>query len=139
PARLTLNFPFFHLPPPPVYPGHIPPGYDGVEPTGGILTNVPILLVLPGVVPFLLAGRLRLASLLAATAGALTAIAGAIILALSFTFWGTTMRYEMDFTSLLLVAALALWFAAVAALRKRALRRVLAVGGSALVAWGALV
>ena len=139
PARLNLNFPFFHLPPPPAYPGHVPAGYDGVEVTGGVLSNVPILVVLPTAVPYLLAGRLRLPSRLAGIAGTLVGIAGAIILVLSFTFWGTTERYEMDFTSLLLVAALVLWFAALAALRKRALRRLLAVGGAVLVAWGALI
>jgi hypothetical protein len=44
----------------------------------------------------------------------------------------------MDFASLFVLAALLVWLAAVAATRER-LRRFLAVGGTALIAYGALV
>ena len=138
PARLTLNFPYFQLPPPPAYPGHVPAGYDGVEVTGGLLPNVPILIFLLGVLPFVLSGRLRLPTGLSGIAGALVLLGGALVLVLSFAFWGTTMRYEMDFASLFVLAALLVWLAAVAATRQR-LRRFLAVGGTALIAYGALV
>jgi hypothetical protein len=140
PARLNLNFPFFHLPPPPAYPGHVPAGYDGVEVTGGLFPNVPILLVLPAVVPFVFARRLKLPSGLGAIVGTLTLIGAAIVLALSFAFWGTTMRYEMDFLALLLLAALLVWLAAVSAVGKsRSVRRLFSVGGAVLVGYGALV
>jgi hypothetical protein len=138
PARLTLDFPYFQLPPPPAYPGRVPAGYDGVEVTGGLLPNVPILLFLLGAVPFVLTRRLRLPTGLGEIAAVLICLGGALILVLSFAFWGTTMRYEMDFTTLLLLAALLVWLAAVAATR-RPLRRVFAVGGVVLVAYGALV
>jgi hypothetical protein len=138
PARLTLDFPYFQLPPPPFYPGHVPAGYDGVEVTGGLLTNVPILIFLLGAVPFVLSRRLRLPTGLGGIATAFVLVGGALVLVLSFAFWGTTMRYEMDFASLFLLAALLVWLAAVAATRQP-LRRVLAVGGTALVAYGALV
>src|SRR5262245_19519399 len=138
PARLTLDFPYFQLPPPPAYPGHVPAGYDGVEVTGGLLTNIPILLFLLGAVPFVLTRRLRLPAGLGETALVLAVLGGALILVLSFAFWGTTMRYEMDFASLLVLAALLVWLAAVAATR-RPLRRVLTVGGVVLIAYGALV
>jgi hypothetical protein len=137
PARLKLDFPYLQLPPPPAFP-HVPAGYDGVEATGGLLPNVPILLVLLGAVPFVLMRRLRLPSGLGEIAGALVAVGGALILVLSFALWGTTMRYEMDFTSLLVLAALLVWLAAVAATRKP-LRRALKVGGVVLIAYGALV
>jgi hypothetical protein len=138
PARLTLDFPYFRLPPPPAYPGHVPAGYDGVEVTGGLLPNMPILVFLLGAVPFVLTRRLRLPSGLGEIAALLVCLGGALILALSFAFWGTTMRYEMDFTSLILLAALLVWLAAFAA-TKRLMRRVVAVGGVVLVAYGALV
>jgi hypothetical protein len=138
PVRLTLDFPYFQLPPPPTYPRHVPAGYDGVEVTGGLLTNVPILLFLLGAVPFVVAGRLRLPTGLGGISGALVLLGGALILVLSFAFWGTTMRYEMDFASLFLLAALLVWLAAVAATRPP-VRRILAVGGTALIAYGALV
>jgi hypothetical protein len=138
PARLTLDFPYFQLPPPPAYPGHVPAGYDGVEVTGGLLTNMPILLVLLGAVPFVLTRRLRLPSGVGEVAGALVLLGGALILVLSFAFWGTTMRYEMDFATLILLAALLVWLAAVAATRQP-IRRVLAIGGTALIAYGAVV
>ena len=137
PARLTLDFPYVQLPPPPAFP-HVPAGYDGVEATGGLLPNVPILLFLLGAVPFVLTRRLRLPPGLGEMAGALVVVGGALILVLSFALWGTTMRYEMDFTSLLVLATLLLWLAAVAATRKP-LRRVLTVGGVVLIAYGALV
>jgi hypothetical protein len=138
PARPKLDFPYFQLPPPPAYPGHVPAGYDGVEVTGGLLTNVPILIFLVGAVPFVLARRLRLPTGLGGIAGAFALLGGALVLVLSFAFWGTTMRYEMDFSTLFLIAALLVWLAAVAATRQP-LRRVLAVGGTALIAYGALV
>ena len=88
PARLTLDFPYVQLPPPPAFP-HVPAGYDGVEATGGLLPNVPILLFLLGAVPFVLTRRLRLPSGLGEMAGALVVVGGALILVLSFALWGT--------------------------------------------------
>ena len=99
---------------------------------------MPIMIFLLGAVPFVLSRRLRLPTGLGGIAGALVFLGGALVLVLSFAFWGTTMRYEMDFASLFLLAALLVWLAAVAATR-RPVRRVLAVGGTSLIAYGALV
>jgi hypothetical protein len=81
---------------------------------------------------------LRLPAGLGEVAGALVVLGGALVLVLSFAVWGTTMRYEMDFATLLLLAALLVWLAAVTATRQP-IRRVLAIGGTALIAYGAVV
>jgi hypothetical protein len=106
PARLSVEFPFFRLAP--SYPWALPEGFLGPEPVAGILTNIPfldILLLSPLYLlwrpqpprPYLnwvVACFIVLALALAAFVSALSA----------------TMRYVMDFVSLLLAAAILLWF-----------------------------
>jgi hypothetical protein len=138
PVRASLLFPYLFLPPPPGYPGSLPAGYDSVEVTGGILTNVPLVLTLVAL-PFLWRKNDRMRE----PRWVITAMAAmgiATVLLLSFTLWGTTMRYEVDFTSLLLVPALLVWFALAKASRASGRwYRLVAIGGSVLVLYGAIV
>jgi hypothetical protein len=139
PVRWAVAFPYAHLAPPPFYPGSVPKQYDGVELVGGVLANMPILLLLAAL-PFALrrsSGRSR--ELLTVAAG--LGVAGLMIVVLvSWTLWGATMRYEMDFSALLLVPALLTWYVLAARTReRRARRRTLAVLAGVAVLYGALV
>lgn len=128
--HLSLGFPYVFAPPgPQSYPGELPAGYDGIEPTIGLLVAAPIVLLLAGAWWALRAQRALRAIVIS------FAVAGLAIMALvSFTLWGVTMRYEVDFAGLLLIGALLTWFA----LAPRA-GRVLPVAGVAAIAWGAFV
>jgi hypothetical protein len=126
PPRLSIVFPFVRLAPPPFYPGHVPADYDGVEPTGGLLVLAPILLVLL-VAPF----RRRLEGELRAVLLTFVGIAVGLVVIASIAFWGTTMRYEVDFASLLLLGALTVW------LRSRA--RWATIVGVAAIAWASVL
>lgn len=134
-AHITAAFPFFHLPPPPIsYPSGLPSSYDGLEPVGGILSNVPIALL-----AFFswLAFRAREDRILRRLAATLALLGAAMILLLSYTLWGATMRYEVDFASLLLIPAVLTWFAFARA-TSRPLRRLVKTAGAAAIAWGVL-
>jgi hypothetical protein len=138
PVRASLLFPYLFLPPPPDYPGSLPSGYDGVEITGGILPNAPIVLMLVAL-PFLWRRNEHMNDLRWLIAG-IAVLGIAIVLLLSFTLWGTSMRYEVDFASLLLVPALLAWFALARTWRSSRRRyRFVAVLGSVLVLYGAIV
>jgi glycopeptide antibiotics resistance protein len=127
--RLTLAFPFIHLPPQPEsYPFTAPAEYTGVEMVGGLLLTMPFV-VFAAVAPAVLRGTARRAAL------GLVAIGLLIIVMVSFALWGATMRYEVDFASVLLIAAALGWFASAARLSGLR-RRVLAGGGVLLIAWG---
>ncbi|MDX6714441.1 MAG: hypothetical protein QOH30_999 [Baekduia sp.] len=129
--HLTLGFPFVHLVPPPwSYPFTAPKQYDAIESIGGLLFLVPFTLM-AFAVPFVLRAAVRRAAL------AMVAAAVAIILMTSFALWGATMRYEVDFASLLIVAAALGWIAWALSLRGRG-RRLVAWGGAVLIAWGVL-
>jgi hypothetical protein len=57
------------------------------------------------------------------------------MLVVSFALWGSTMRYEVDFASVLIIAAVLTW--TVWAARLTGVRRRLVTGGGALlIAWG---
>jgi hypothetical protein len=103
--RLSLQFPYVFLGPPPVYPGHLPAGYVG-EPTGGILPMIPLVLLLAAV-PFWRRDRPELARLV------LAGVAGAVfvLLFLVLRFPSATQRYELDFLPALLLGALLSWLA----------------------------
>lgn len=140
PARLSLDFPYFHLPPPPGYPGDVPSGYDGVEITGGLLPTLPIVLFLLPLAALAAGRRLPLGREVAGVIAGLALVGAAIVLTLSWALWGTTMRYEMDFASFLLLAALLAWLALLWHRRASSTgHRLLAAAGTVLVAWGALV
>jgi hypothetical protein len=138
PPRATILFPFVSLAPPPLsYPGSLPELYaQHVEATGGLLPMAPIVVFL-GALPWL--WRRRPASL-ERFSPALLMLAGAgmgCALALSYVFFSTTERYEVDFVTLLLIGALAGWFALsheTAGWRRRLVR----VGGGWLAAWSCI-
>ena len=99
PVRLTPAFPFVMLPPPAFYPGVIPNAYSP-EIVGGVLTVVPILVVLLAAT-FVL--RRQLADL-GRIVLVLVVVSVALMGAISFAVPGGTMRYEADFASLLVLA-----------------------------------
>jgi hypothetical protein len=128
PPTLTLGFPFINLPSQPAsYPFTAPLHYDGLEPVGGLLPTTPFI-VFALLAPAVLRGTARRVALGLIAVGLLT------IVAVSFALWGATMRYEVDFASILLIAA-ALgwvgWAARLSGLR----RRLLAAAGMLLITW----
>jgi hypothetical protein len=133
PPRLTVDFPFVKLPPPPGYPGTLPAGYNSIEPTGGILPSLPIVLFCGG----LFALRRRHGE--AALVGGALAVGGLLTTAVvAWALFGVSQRYEMDFAPLLLVAALLAWLVLRAAAAPRR-RRVLDVLAVVAVAWGSAI
>jgi hypothetical protein len=138
PARHDINFPFFHILPPPSYPGTLPVGYDGVEPTGGVLTNVPITLL--ALVALAVPWHRRIG--LPRELGRFLAVGVALMLVLvvfvSILFWGTTERYEVDFAWMLALTGVLVWLALANTLRSApGARRTVQVAGVALIGWSA--
>jgi hypothetical protein len=137
PPRPTILFPFLALAPPPLtYPLSASAGNPTREITGGLFAMTP-LLVFAFALPWL---RLRRPRALGALANPLLIAAGAglfVLLFLSFEFFGSTERYEVDFAGVFLLAALAAWFALSAGApgpRRKAIR----VIGGVLAVWGCL-
>lgn len=136
--RISALFPFVVLRPPPIsYPGTLSALYvKQLEATGGMLPMAPIavfVLALPWIWrrrPAWL-GRLSLPLLALAGAGI------ACMLFLAYVFFSTTERYEVDFTTLLLLGAVAGWLALSSHARGWRRRSVRIVGGL-LAAWGCL-
>lgn len=126
PLRAMVTFPFLRLAPPLYYPGHAPADYDGVEPVAGVFVLAPLALVLL-VVPF----RRRLDGELRAVLLTLLGISAGLVFVASIAFWGTTMRYEVDFAAPLLLGALTVWL--------RAGRRWMVVAGAVAIAWTSVV
>jgi hypothetical protein len=138
PPRLGALFPFISLAPPPVsYPLSLPAHYSPTpEITGGLLPMTPILIFLAAL-PWI---RRRRPALLATLTTPLLLLAGAGLAALvfvSYEFFGSTERYEVDFSTLLLFGALAAWLALSCELRGRG-RRAVRLGGALLAVWGCL-
>ncbi len=134
-AHLTAGFPFFFLPPPPAsYPFGLPRQWEGLEEVGGLI-NLPIVLALLAA-PLALRGHPDRRVLRAALAAALLIGAGVLLL-VTFTIPGATMRYVVDFATFFLLPALAVWLVL---LRRWEgwRRRAVAVAGGAAIAWGAL-
>ena len=132
PVRLTPAFPFVMLPPPAFYPGVIPNAYSP-EIVGGVLTVVPILVVLLAAT-FVL--RRQLADL-GRIVLVLVVVSVALMGAISFAVPGGTMRYEADFASLLVLAASTTWLAWQPA--KPLIRRLVTGIGALLILIGALI
>jgi hypothetical protein len=138
PPRAKILFPFLVLAPPPIsYPGSLPSLYtEELEPTGGLLPMAPIVVFLAAL-PWIWRrrssslDRLSLPFLVLAGAGV------ACMLFLSYTFFATTERYEVDFTTLLLLGALASWLALSRDARGWP-RRLARLGGGLLATWGCL-
>jgi hypothetical protein len=127
--HLTLGFPFIYLAPPPAsYPFTAPLHYDGVEVVGGLLPSAPFV-VFAMAIPAVLRGTARRVAL------GVLAVGLFIILLTTFALGGATMRYEVDFASVLLIAA-ALGWVGLAVRLSGLRRRLLAGGGVLLIAWG---
>jgi hypothetical protein len=134
--RISALFPFLILSPPPAfYPGTLPSFYAS-EITSGLLTMTPILIFLP-VLPWIWRRRRGLLGHLGSPLLLLMGSASGILVGLTYTFFATTQRYEVDFTTLFLLGALTGWLALSTHARPR-YRRLLRVGGGLLIIWGCL-
>jgi hypothetical protein len=119
PPHLSATFPFIRVDPA-LYLA--PPADFYLEPVAGILPSVPLLLILL-LAPLLYFGWYHPPLWLVA---APLLVAGLVLL-VQVALAAGTMRYEVDFVTLLLVPALLLWFAGVNALKNARVWRVLAV------------
>jgi hypothetical protein len=133
PRAVTL-FPFIVLAPPPIsYPASLPALYAReLEPTGGLLPMAPIVVFLAAL-PWIWRrstslGRLSVPLLVLAGAGV------ACVLFLSYVFFSATERYEVDFTTLFLLGALAAWLTLAKDARGWR-RRLVRLGGGLLATW----
>lgn len=133
-AHITAGFPFFHIAPPPSYPWMLPPRYTSIEPTAGLLTNVPLSIL--SLVSWLVLRHRRDRELRLATTTALL-LGLLLVFLLSYSLWGATMRYEVDFATLLVIPSLLAWFALIRT-RSRARRIAVSILGAAAVLWGTI-
>ncbi len=137
PPRTLALFPFIRLSPPlPIYPLGFPADYQLSESSAGLLPMTPIVIFLAAL-PWI---RWRRRALLGPLALPLLLMAGAglvCMLFLAYELFGTTERYEVDFTTLLLFGALATWFALSGEVRGR-WRWLVRTSGGLLILWGCL-
>jgi hypothetical protein len=112
PPRIASVFPFVILAPPPIsYPGTLSGLYaSSLEQTGGLLPMAPIV-AFAAALPWIWRRRAMTLGRLSVPLLALVGSALACALFLSYEFFATTERYEVDFTTLLLLGALAAWLA----------------------------
>jgi hypothetical protein len=128
PPYLTLGFPYINLPSEAVsYPFTAPARYDGVQIISGLLPIAPFT-VFALAAPAVLRGTARRVTL------GLIALAFLIIVMASYALWGATIRYEVDFASLLLITAALGWIGWAGRLSGLR-RRLLTVGGMLLITW----
>jgi len=131
--RPLILFPFLQLQVTPGVPWGVAEDYTGIEPTGGIVTMMPLLVAL---VLLPVAAR-RWDRELRTVVLAMVAAGSTILVGLSLILWGTTQRYEVDFAALFLVSALLVWFTALVHLDRGGwARRLAVVGGVAALATG---
>ena len=129
PPQLSGDFPFWRLEPKAHWNFE---HYYYLEPVSGMLRSMPFLNLL-FLLPLLWGGlRRRSAELSWAIAG--LAGLGLTLTAVVSGVQGPTMRYELYFVGLLLLAALLLWFE----LRSRWRSRWIGLGGAALLGYGTL-
>jgi hypothetical protein len=138
PPHPSILFPFLYITSPQLsYPLSLPAHYLAFsEETGGLLAMSPIVLFLAAL-PWIWRRR---PALLGSLAGLLLAIAGAgvaCLLLLSYELFSATERYEGDYTSLLLLGAVAAWLALSSAPSVRRRKLIAAIGG-VLATWGCL-
>jgi len=138
PPRPDILFPFVALAQPPLsYPATPPSRYPlAAEPTGGLLPMAPILIFLAPL-PWLWRRRLTSLGPLALPLLTLVGCAAAMVVFLSYEFFGTTERYEVDFATLLLLGALAAWLG-VCREATGVRRRLLQAGGAFLAVWACI-
>jgi hypothetical protein len=145
PVRIALTFPHAFLQTAAHDPFALPKGYAGApgaigaEPTGGVVTTTPIMLLLLGISLMWRQRRIGERRPLVAATG-LTVLGLAIATLVSWTLFGTTERYEVDFVSFLLIPAFLVWAMLLSRARPRtAARRIWAVVGVALTLIGTAV
>ena len=136
PPRADILFPFLALAQPPLsYPLSLPSRLHLVaEPTGGLLPMAPILIFLAALPWIWLRRRDTPLGPCVAPLSLLAGAGVAILIFLSYEFFGTTERYEVDFATLLLLAALANWLL-LCSKSHGIRRRFLQTTGALLVAW----
>jgi hypothetical protein len=106
------------------------------EPTGGLLPMAPVVIFLAAL-PWLVRRR---PAWLGSLGVPLLTLAGAgvgILLFLTYQFFSTTERYEVDYTALFLLGALAAWLALSSRLARN-LRLFVRAAGGLLAIWGCL-
>jgi hypothetical protein len=130
PPDFGLDFPFITLHP--EYPGTLPAGFF-VEPVAGVLVVAPLIAVLLAL-PWLARNPDSRMRELAGLVGLLAIIAVLLPLPSLVGFGGATERYEVDFASLLIIAASLTWLWLADRARRRPRRRaVLGVGTAAIL------
>jgi hypothetical protein len=135
PPRPTILFPFIELTPPPVfYPFTLPAHYaELLEVTGGLLPMTPILVFLVAL-PWLWRRRRGRLGSLAMPLMLWVGAALAVIVFISYEFFSTTERYEVDFLTPLLLGAVAAWLA-LAERPNGQVYRIVRAGGAILAIW----
>jgi hypothetical protein len=134
PPRVEVLFPFLSMIPPQVsYPLGLPATYSlASEETGGLLAMAPIAIFVIGL-PWM---WWRHGSALGRLAPFLLTMAGAGVAILAFIcyeFFASAERYEVDYTTLFLLGALATWLAL--SCKARARERWIVRAGALLAAW----
>jgi hypothetical protein len=145
PPRLALTFPHVFLTSAAEYPFSLPRGYQGspsdpyVEPAGGLLPTAPITLLLL-LLPILWRRWPPDDRRVLLVASGLAGLGLVIVGGLSWVLWGTTERYEVDYTTLFLLPAFLVWAALMSSFSdRRRIRRATAVAGVGLTGFGAVV
>jgi hypothetical protein len=135
PPQLSVLFPFMSIIYPQLsYPLHLPEYYASYsEQTGGLLPMAPIAIFLAGL-PWMWRRRPGWLGALAPALLLMASVGASILFFLCYQFFGSTERYEVDYTTLLIFGALAVWLALSVHLRGRC-RRMVRVGGGLLAAW----
>jgi hypothetical protein len=137
PPRATALFPFVALyPGAHAYPSDLPANYSIIEPVGGLLPMAPVVVFLLAL-PWIWRRRPESLGPLALPLLALAGAGVAYMLFVSYEFFATTERYEVDFATLLLFGAVAAWLVlalAVGGWRGRMVR----FGGAALACWSCI-
>jgi hypothetical protein len=143
PARLAITFPHVFLMTTANYPGPFPSGYAGspggwpAEPAGGLLPTMPITLLLLAAPLLWRRRREGERSALLIVAG-LAGLGLVIMVLLALALWATTQRYEVDYASEFLIAAMIVWALLTVRFReRRKARRVIAGTGIVLTLIGA--
>ena len=139
PARHDLVFPFFHISPPPDYPGTLPVVYDALEPVGGLFANVPIALLGLLALALPLHKRLGMPPVLGRVLAGGVSVALLMVGFVAILFWGATERYEVDVAWWMVIVGLLFWFALTArAASHQRLRSAIQVAGVLVLGWSVL-
>ena len=135
PPRIGVLFPFISIANPALaYPLSLPAHYARIpEETGGLLPMTPIAILLAAL-PLIWRRRQTFLGSLGPFILSLVGVGLGIMLILSYELFTTTERYEADYTTLFVFAALLVWLALSAHARGGG-RRLLRVGGGLLAVW----